>query len=287
MDHQHFISSQRFRETLITILVIVLFAYTFYRRERKLMQYANSFKQILEQTPTLMVLEINLATRSVRTSSPIFNIRSESGDIPFDAFCAAIRVTPVALERAIVLASACNDEVIKSTTGVRKYRLSGKMDTATAIFRGVCLDISNEENQKKVLKDRLAHDPLTGLRNRYRLNKSISKFCSASATEQYSSDDSVLPIRLSGDEFLIIKRGILSTEQANDFIHQLISTITALPIVLSNGTQIFITLSCGGVVYNNQQSTEDIDRIIKSADNKMYEMKKSGIPASAIQVALF
>ncbi|EGG19584.1 hypothetical protein DFA_00162 [Cavenderia fasciculata] len=160
-----------------------------------------------------------------------------------------------------------SDVQIKSKSCSSYYRLTGKYDAST------------KKQQLKKLKNTLTHDALTGLQNRYHLNNKIQKFYAKSSSEQCSiyfidlnkfkqindshghdngdvvlrsvadrfqqfADESVLPVRLSGDEFLIVKRNVESNTQADQFISSYLSSVQCDTVQLNDPTtSIKVTLS--------------------------------------------
>ncbi|KAF2076215.1 hypothetical protein CYY_002456 [Polysphondylium violaceum] len=328
------------RDSVFFALIVIILFYTFYRREKKMILENNTFKQILNHTPTLMILEINFFSSLVKTVSPILapsdkmssknqnlycqllnTIELQKNQIvPIVSFCEALNIQIESLQKIILSPERTSKGgvVIKSICGKKKYRFSGKFDPITLVFTGLVLDISEEDNQLKKLKHILAHDPLTGLPNRYHLDKKIQKFCQKSETDNCSiffidlnkfkqindtyghdigdqvlkhvskqfqiyKDNSILPIRLSGDEFLIVKRGVDSLEHANSFITTYLNNVSS-EIFTADGNsdcKIKINLSYGGVLFNKYET--QVNSIIKYADEKMYEMKK-GLSSSNIAI---
>ncbi|KYR02319.1 hypothetical protein DLAC_01150 [Tieghemostelium lacteum] len=242
--------------------------------------------------------------------------------IPFEQFCEYLQLNASQLSQIIRQSPEQSDRTFKGLIvkgqGDKKYRITGKFDEKSLVFCGVILDISEEKSELKKMKKMASRDALTGLYNRNMLNQKIQKFCSQSQSDLCSinfldlndfkqindnyghevgdqvlkhlssqfllnnMDGSILPIRLSGDEFLIVKRGVESVDQANTFINEYISKISSVPFQLSSSeqqkTNLLLKLSFGGVAFKKSSSSfseSDISAMINTADSKMYEMKKT------------
>ncbi|EGG23584.1 hypothetical protein DFA_05717 [Cavenderia fasciculata] len=267
---------------------------------------SSRFMEILSSNQSISILEINFNNRIVK---------SNNSSVSLEQFCQSYLIDSITLQNNIISSMnqfSPSDVQIKSKSCSSYYRLTGKYDASTSVFQGIMIDNSQEKQQLKKLKNTLTHDALTGLQNRYHLNNKIQKFCAKSSSDQCSiyfidlnkfkqindthghdngdvvlrsvadrfqqfADESVLPIRLSGDEFLIVKRNVESNTQADQFISSYLSSVQCDTVQLNNSTSIKVTLSFGGVVFNKSQSTQT-DKLIKCADERMYQMKKNLLP---------
>ncbi|EFA79490.1 hypothetical protein PPL_07541 [Heterostelium album PN500] len=300
----------------IIFSIVICCIYKYLKADRQIIQYANTFKEILDHTPTLILVEICFSGRRlVKTSNPVLSRQSQDQILSYDhqqqsinqssieSFCEHYGLDAFNLER-VLSTSMTRDSIVKGNNS-QKYRFTGTYDSNTQTFKGVIFDISQEESELKRLKYILAHDPLTGLQNRYRLNQKIQKFCSKSTTDlcavffidvnkfkqindtyghdsgdlvlkhlserlQESQGNDTLPIRLSGDEFLVVKRGISSIEDANQYIVNYLNGVAAAPVQVATGVSIYLSLSYGGVVFQKSETApQSVDQIIKSADEKI------------------
>ncbi|EGG23611.1 hypothetical protein DFA_05745 [Cavenderia fasciculata] len=266
---------------------IIVFLYTIQKRDKK---SSSRFMEILSSNQSISILEINFNNRIVK---------SNNSSVSLEQFCQSYLIDSITLQNNIISSMnqfSPSDVQIKSKSCSSYYRLTGKYDAATSVFQGIMIDNSQEKQQLKKLKNTLTHDALTGLQNRYHLNNKIQKFyqCSiyfidlnkfkqindthghdngdvvlrsvADRFQQFA-DESVLPVRLSGDEFLIVKRNVESNTQADQFISSYLSSVQCDTVQLNNSTSIKVTLSFGGVVFNKSQSTQ-IDKLIKCADEQ-------------------
>ncbi|EGG20344.1 hypothetical protein DFA_07468 [Cavenderia fasciculata] len=282
---------------------IIVFLYTIQKRDKK---SSSRFMEILSSNQSISILEINFNNRIVRTNN---------SSVSLEQFCQSYVIDSITLQNNIISSMnqfSPSDVQIKSKSCSSYYRLTGKYDASTNVFQGIMIDNTQEKQQLNKLKNTLTHDALTGLQNRYHLNNKIQKFCAKSSSEQCSiyfidlnkfkqindthghdngdvvlrsvadrfqqfADESVLPVRLSGDEFLIVKRNVESNTQADQFISSYLSSVQCDTVQLNNSTSIKVTLSFGGVVFNKSQSTQT-DKLIKCADERMYQMKKNLLP---------
>ncbi|GAM25149.1 hypothetical protein SAMD00019534_083240 [Acytostelium subglobosum LB1] len=336
-EHLHIeqpIFDYTYRDLITLVIVIALILYNYSKRERKIIQFANTFKEILKLTPTITIIEIcyDSRRRIVKTSNPINtwqdrNVFASCSNQQHDdssttlaaykysieRFCKHLCINPDTLEQSIKSSDSSRDIIIKGCSD-KIYKFSGHFDAVTMSFRGAVVDISKERLEMKRLKYKITHDHLTGLQNRYQLNHRIKKFCSASTsglcaiyfldinrfklindTHGHENGDKVLkhmsnilqntqgpdslPIRLSGDEFLIVKRNVQSMENARAFIGESLAVVSSSPVELSNGKKISVTISYGGVVFKSHHSNSVMpEEIIKLADEYMYHMKKHGLP---------
>ncbi|EGG22457.1 hypothetical protein DFA_04583 [Cavenderia fasciculata] len=266
--------------------------------------------EIISNVQSILILEIDFFKNTVKYNNNKPNGSTEI--ISIKQFCQSYKINQDILKKRI---TSFNCTILDFS--IKNYRLSGKYIEKTSLFQGIIIDNSQEKLKLKRLKNTLSIDPLTGLQNRYQLYKKIQKFCSISNTDhcaiyfidldhfkqindihghdngdvvlrsvanrfQKYADESVLPVRLSGDEFLIVKRDIESTEQANQFINQYLSNVQSENINLVNcKTNIKVSLSFGGVVFTKSQSTM-VDKLIKKSDQLMYQMKKNNHNNSCI-----
>eukprot|EP01133_Synstelium_polycarpum_P012223 gene12223-14313_t len=267
---------------------------------------------LFKNTAFVLFLNKNDLFREKITKEPLSNYFPDyTGGLDYDKdqFCQSLGVSSNSLSKAVAsMSSDTRNIIVKSpkAMGDKQYRLSGRFDSSTCTFRGIAIDTTDEQTQLRRLKHSLAHDPLTGLKNRYCLNQRIQKFCAKSTTEMCSiffvdlnkfkaindthghengdrvlkhlsnqftlhQDDSLLPIRLSGDEFLIVRRNIQSVEEVNSYIQSYISRVCQQPVLLSDGiTSVTLSLSVGGVCFQKSLTQQTcLDQIIKSADSKI------------------
>ncbi|GAM26539.1 hypothetical protein SAMD00019534_097140 [Acytostelium subglobosum LB1] len=316
------------------LCIIALLLYIIYRRERLLSHYSSTIKEILHLSPPdLMFIEISFdnlhsivktflaggnGCSAVRGTSSDAEVASQTH---IGTFCSQLGLDPVTLEQELLKSSLVSGQggtVIVKTSCDKKFRFTGTFDSASRSFKGVVVDITQQELEIKRLKHSLTHDPLTGLQNRYQLTNKIQKFCSgvsdgaavsalffldvdkfklvndtyghesgdallknlSTRLQQYQCND-CMPIRLSGDEFLIVARNISSVESADSFIREYIQQLTATPYALGGNVNIQISISYGGVIFQKSDH-ECMDLIIKNADDKMYQMKRSRCESTTI-----
>ncbi|EGG25138.1 hypothetical protein DFA_03385 [Cavenderia fasciculata] len=268
---------------------IIVLLYTVHKREKKLTRSASHFMEILSLTPAITILEINFHKRIVKSTNPLSSnnnnnksdLQSNEGFIFIEEFCQSHEIDPVVLHNMI--ASSMNpftpsDIQIKCKNSSSNYRLSGKYRLNNKIEKfcnksssDLCSIFFIDLNHFKQINDTYGHDNgdvvLKSVANRF----------------QQLADESVLPVRLSGDEFLIVKRNVESTEHANQFIDGFLSSVSSDCINLTNETNIKVSLSFGGVVFTKSQSTST-EKLIKCADERMYQMKKNLLPKEQVTV---
>jgi diguanylate cyclase (GGDEF)-like protein/PAS domain S-box-containing protein len=78
--------------------------------------------------------------------------------------------------------------------------------------------------------------------------------------------------RLGGDEFVVVQTGLVGKKQAEDFVHRLITAVTA-PIQLTDQT-IKATISVGVAIAPADGNNPE--RLLKSADLALYKAKSEG-----------
>lgn len=77
--------------------------------------------------------------------------------------------------------------------------------------------------------------------------------------------------RIGGDEFLVLLPRITDDQHVSSIVTKLRKTICAAPVVYEVHS-IYLRISVGWVIYND--SFNDVDGLLKAADEKMYEQKR-------------
>ncbi len=77
--------------------------------------------------------------------------------------------------------------------------------------------------------------------------------------------------RIGGDEFLVLLPRIIDKQHVSSIVDKLRSAICTTPVVYETHS-IYLRISVGWVIHNNNYN--DVDALLKAADEKMYEQKR-------------
>ncbi|MEG0778736.1 MAG: GGDEF domain-containing protein, partial [Oscillospiraceae bacterium] len=80
-----------------------------------------------------------------------------------------------------------------------------------------------------------------------------------------------LAARLSGDEFVMFVYRLESKDALKQYLEQMHLDMQATKIVLSDGSSLPVSFSCGYVMFDDN---EDYHAVLKLADETMYQAKK-------------
>ena len=77
--------------------------------------------------------------------------------------------------------------------------------------------------------------------------------------------------RIGGDEFLVLLPRIIDDQHVSSIVAKLRKVICTTPVVYETHS-IYLRISVGWVIHNNNY--DDVDALLKAADEKMYEQKR-------------
>ncbi|MFA0012515.1 diguanylate cyclase [Vibrio lentus] len=83
-----------------------------------------------------------------------------------------------------------------------------------------------------------------------------------------------LVARIGGDEFLVLLPRIIDEQHASSIVAKLRRAICTTPVVYE-AHSIYLRISVGWIIHNNNY--DDVDALLKAADEKMYEQKRQVI----------
>ncbi|MBP7583417.1 MAG: diguanylate cyclase [Spirochaetes bacterium] len=205
------------------------------------------------------------------------------------------------------------EEVLEDAQGTRyfisiKFPLRDNNDVVTGLC-GMITEITERKRAEERIRHLATHDALTGLPG-LRLSKDrlamalgqarrmqnsvavmfidLDNFKSVNDTLGHDAGDHVLietarrlqscvretdtVARIGGDEFLVIVTGVTAPEDAAPIARKIIGAVS-LPIVIG-GKEAVLGTSIGIAIA--PEHGEEMDRLIKLADNAMYRVKNSG-----------